>query len=207
MAAEYSLDDVAKMAGKSETSLADLSAPPERGWGERIVRGLTIPIEGFNKGMGDAIGALPDLALRGTNALGLTNVQPGAVTKGLTGFVEGTNTGAPHAGAIPPAEPETGTERVLEAGGRGAGQAVGTAAQGGLAAQANIPGMVGRGVNATGRFLAAAPAVQAASGAVGGATEEATGSPLAGFLASLGTPFGLAAARRLITPVTNTLSP
>ena len=56
---------------------------------------------------------------------------------------------------------------------------------------------------AVARVLASQPAMQVASGAIGGGVAEATDSPVAGLIAGALTPVGVAGARRIITPVPN----
>ena len=60
---------------------------------------------------------------------------------------------------------------------------------------------------ALGNMLTTNPLTQMASAAAGGYVANETGSPLAGMAASLATPLGIAAARRVITPVPNVNSP
>lgn len=65
-------------------------------------------------------------------------------------------------------------------------------------------GSVAQGVAST---LAAQPAAQLGAAAVGGAVEGATDSPTAGTVASLAVPLGLWAARGVVSPVRNVLTP
>lgn len=157
---------------------------------------------GFNESVASTLGAIPDAmnwAARESGiypALGLKTTPPGfyanKIKQGMDWLVP------------PPPAPEGW----LEKGARGAGQGTADALSiaipaAGAARGAQAGSMFGR----VAEGLAAQPGTQALAGAVGGGVGQATNNPLLGLGASLAVPFGAAAARRVVSPVTNRLTP
>jgi hypothetical protein len=182
--------------------------PPERGFGERVWRGAKLVEHGIDQGAAGAIGLLPDLAIRGTNALGWTNIPEGTVTKALSGPV-GPTVGPQKEGDTPaqPVQAENTTERILHGGAEGVGGALAGLGVGGALSAARAAPVVGRALGATGDFLSAAPGMQVASGTAAGATSEATDNPWLGLAAGAGLPIGTRMASMLLNPVTTRLTP
>lgn len=193
--------------GASDAEIAELSKrmqtppPSERGYGEQFARNLGLNVQGIGKDFSSTVGAIPDLVGKGTNALGLTNVAPGGVTKAIEDFTTGRNT----ASAIPALVPETKGEQFQEGAGRGVGQALTFYGAGEALAplRGAAPATVTQRVGTT---MAQAPGLQVASGMSGGGTAEATGNPWWGLVAGMGIPTGVAMARKLVAPAVNQLT-
>lgn len=162
----------------------------QRGTGERIARGVGMVGQGFNEGLAQTVGALPDLVASGMRAVGIPTSAPGQYTnwarQGINALVG------------EPQTPETTTERALQGAGRGIADAASIAIPATAVAQGARAGTLAQGV---GQALAAAPGSQIAAGAVGGAVGDATDSPLLGTAAAIATPVLGALARRAITPL------
>lgn len=162
----------------------------QRGTGERIARGVGMVGQGFNEGLAQTVGALPDLVASGMRAVGIPTSAPGQYTnwarQGINAIV-----GEPQV-------PETTTERALQGAGRGIADAASIAIPATAVAQGARAGTLAQGV---GQALAAAPGSQIAAGAVGGAVGDATDNPLLGTAAAIATPALGALARRAITPL------
>lgn len=162
----------------------------QRGTGERIARGAGMVGQGFNEGLAQTLGALPDLigaGMRGLNIPGAPRAgfYTDAVRRGIQAV-----TGAPQA-------PETTTERALQGAGRGVADAASVLIPATAVARGAQAGTVAQGV---GQALAAQPVLQGAAGAIGGAVGDATDNPLLGTAAAIATPFAAAGARRAVTP-------
>jgi hypothetical protein len=152
----------------------------------------------------NAVGSLPGFAYdvmrapgqaitAGINAATGANIPAGYSSRDIL-------TGASDAAGLP--KPETENERIGSAlaealGGVATGYGAGT-----QLARSAVPA-----VQAAGRWLTTQPLTQAASAGVGAAVGEYTDSPGMGLAASLATPFAIAGARRLVTPVPNVNSP
>lgn len=151
--------------------------------------------QGMNRQVGGAIGGIPDLAMAGARALGLPATRPGFFSDNVTGALDA---GArAFYGASQPAQERPGDtlDKVAQGAGQGAGAAVSTL--GAASALSKAPGLAGR----VGQFFAAQPGLQAASGAVGGATSEATGNPWLGAGAALATAMTPGIFGRIVAPV------
>lgn len=163
--------------------------PPDRGVGEQIMRGVAMPAQGFNESLATTVGALPDAAAWGLRSLGVPTSKPGQYTDWVREILQRV-TGKP-------SPPENTLERVLQGAGKGAGDAASVfLPAAGIANLAKAGGMT-QGVAST---LASQPALQALSGAAGGAVTEGTGSPLAGLATAVATPFAANIGRGLISP-------
>lgn len=168
---------------------------PERSTGDRVVRGVALPIKGAQESILEAVGAVPDLVAKGLNAVGVPGQKPGMYTETLKKYL------------MPGAEklqPENTTEKLLHGAGHGAGTAASfMVPAAGVARTAQAGGLTQRSAQA----LASQPGMQATAGAVGGGVGEASDNPLLGFAASLAVPLGAAAASRGVSPVRNQLTP
>lgn len=162
----------------------------QRGTGERIARGVGMVGQGFNEGLAQTAGALPDLVASGMRAVGIPTSAPGQYTDWARQGIQYV-TGAPQV-------PETTTERALQGAGRGVADAASVMMPATALAQGARAGSVAQGV---GQALAAQPVAQTAAGAIGGAVGDATDSPLLGTAAAVATPLLAAAGRRVVTPL------
>lgn len=168
--------------------LADRNA--ERGTGERIARGAGMVGQGFNEGLAQIAGALPDGVSWVLRQAGVETSAPGQYTDWARQGLQAL-TGAPHV-------PETTTERALQGAGRGLADAASVLIPATAVAQGARAGTMVQGI---GQTLAAQPAMQAAAGAAGGAVGDATDSPLLGTAAAIATPVLAALGRRVATPM------
>ena len=162
----------------------------QRPTGERIARGVGMVGQGFNEGLAQTLGALPDTVAAGMRAIGIPTSRPGQYTDWARQGIEYV-TGAPQV-------PETTTERALQGAGRGVADAASVLIPATAVARGAQAGTIAQGV---GQALAANPVAQTAAGAIGGAVGDATDSPLAGTAAAIATPALIAAGRRVITPL------
>lgn len=159
----------------------------QRGVGERVARAAGMVGQGFNEGLAQTVGALPDLVGAGMRGLGVPNApRPGFYTDAVRSGIQAV-AGAPQA-------PETTAERALQGAGRGIADAASILIPATAVAQGARAGSVTQGV---GQALAAQPALQATAGAVGGAVGDATDNPLLGTAAAIATPLLL---QRGVTP-------
>ena len=181
------LNAAVKMAA-SQMAMTPSTAAPERGMGERVMRGAGLVGQGFNNAIGSTLGALPDAVGAGLRMVGLPSSEPGQYTKFFQGALNslGRNDA-----------PETTGEKVAMGVGQGVGNVVSMMAPAGVVGRMAAPGSITQGVAST---MAAQPALQIASGAVGGAVEGATDSPVAGMAAGLAVPAAVMGARGLISP-------
>jgi len=101
-------------------------------------------------------------------------------------------------------EPETRGEKIASGVGHGLGSVLGTMLPAGVIANAARPGTMTQGLAQT---MASQPALQTASGVASGAVTGATDNPWLGLTAGVGVPLGVSAARGVISPVANRLSP
>jgi hypothetical protein len=172
---------------------------PERSLGEQAAGVAGQFGAGFNQALARTVGAPFDLVNRGLRAVGVP-IPQGSVAdtlqRGMTAVL----------GEAP--APQGTAERLAHGAGSGLVDAaalyvpaVGIARAG--QAGAAIPGMV-TGIAGS---MATQPALQAGLGALGGAVSEATDNPLLGAAAAVGAPVAVNAARAVVTPVTNQLSP
>ncbi len=100
--------------------------------------------------------------------------------------------------------PVTQGEKTVYGAGEGVGNALSVVVPAGMVARGAQAGSVTQGVA---NVLASQPTAQALTGAVGGGVTGATDNPLYGLGASLAVPLALSAARGVVSPVTNRLSP
>lgn len=108
--------------------------------------------------------------------------------------------------ASPDAQPRFEPAGALEKGARGAGDAVGNALA--VMAPASVLANTARGVTqGVANVLRSQPILQTTAAAAGGAVGGATDNPWLGLGTSLAVPVGASIARRVITPVTNALTP
>jgi hypothetical protein len=177
----------AVMQGAIRVYLAQTNA--RRGFGERAARAAGMVGQGFNEGLAQTVGALPDLAAAGLRAAGVPTSRPGQFTDWARQGIQAV-TGAPQA-------PETMLERAAQGAGRGLADAASIAIPATAVAQGARAGGVAQGV---GQALASQPVLQGVAGAVGGAIGDATDSPLLGTAAAIATPLVAAGARRAVTP-------
>lgn len=162
----------------------------QRGTGERIARVLGMVGQGFNEGLAQTVGALPDGVAAGLRAVGVPTSAPGQYTDWARQGIQAI-TGAPQT-------PETTVERAAQGAGRGVADAASVLIPATAVAQGARAGTVARGV---GQALSSQPVAQTAAGAVGGAVGDATDSPLLGTAAAIATPALMAAGRRMVTPL------
>lgn len=101
-------------------------------------------------------------------------------------------------------EPQGTAEKVAHGVGSGVGNALSIAIPAGVVANTAKAGTLTQGVANT---LAAAPGIQAVAGGVQGGVTEGTGNPWLGTAAGIAVPVGIAAAKRLVTPFPETLTP
>jgi hypothetical protein len=140
---------------------------------------------------------------RGVLPFGAAEQLKGVVQGGLA-KVRGEDYQPAHDKAVADAEAEAKQIHERHPWQSGAAEGVGAAATGlatggALGAARGLP-VAGRALGAVGDFLSAAPGMQVASGAVGGAVGEGTDNPWLGMAAGLGVPTGVALARKLTAP-------
>lgn len=183
-------------------SIQALDAQPKRGALEETGRTIGQFGHGLNDSIAEGLGAIPDVmnwAARASGiypALGLKTTPWGFYPQKIKQGMEWL---------VPPPPPAEGT---LEKAAYGAGHGVGDAAS--IAIPAAAMARTARAGSLLGTIaggLAAQPAAQAVSGGVGGAVGAATDNPLLGLAASLAVPASAAAARRMVSPVVNRLTP
>jgi hypothetical protein len=204
-ASEQEIRELAARMGPKPPAPVQPATPeppsPERSLLARFGRGVVMPAQGFNQGIADTVGGLGDVANAGFHAIGQSDLPSDYFTKLATRLLVGDP------GSERRLTPENTVERGLEGAGRGAGNAASMAVGGqGIAALRGLP-LVGPGASTFGDFMRAAPATQVAAGAAGGGATEATGDPNYGLAASLATPVGLLAARKLVQPISNQRTP
>ena len=191
---------------------------PKKPEGDPVARVVGQGVRGVNQALYGAPAALMDMAalpFEGsaalTNALGLSS-GPSAVGETLRAGAKGlraapdaiANAGGAALGIAPQNfEPQTRSEKIANKVGEYTGNVLSTLLPAAGVSRFAAPGTVTQGVA---QSLASQPGAQLAAGAIGGATEGYTDSPIAGLAASLATPLGLSAARRSLTPVGNRLS-
>jgi hypothetical protein len=152
---------------------------------------------------GEYLSGLMGAVSRGVLPFGAAEQLKGVVQGGLA-KVRGEDYQPAHDKAVADAEAETKQIHARHPWLAGAAEGVGTAATGiatggALGAARGLP-VAGRALGAVGDFLSAAPGMQVASGAVGGAVGEGTDNPWLGLAAGLGVPTGVAMARKLTAP-------
>lgn len=180
---------ISPMAGISDAELLAMLKKPERSIGEKAARLAVMPAQGFNESLATTLGALPDAVAAGMRAVGIPTSKPGQYTDWARRGIRAI-TGEP-------TQPETRAEEVLQAAGKGVGDAASMFVPATAAARATKAGTMAHHVA---QALASQPGTQALAGAVGHGTTEATGSPAAGLVAALATPTAMNVARRVVTP-------
>ena len=179
--------------------------PPERGMGEKVMRGAGLFGRGLNDAIGGAVGAIPDaatFALRQADNL-VSMLRPEGATPALPNiplpapgfYSEGARRALNALGRNDTAE--TTTERAIVGAGEGVGNAVSMFAPAGLVANAARAGGMTQGVA---RTMATQPVMQAVAGGLGGAVGGATENPYLGAAASLAVPLASSVARGVISP-------
>jgi len=192
--------------GFSAQEILDHIAPPPTKV-ESAIRQVGIAAKGAGPvALGTAVGGMvggPPGALVGSLAVPAADVLVGAY-RGLTGR-QGPLPSEAIREMIPGPRAETRMERMVQAGGEALGGAAGQITAGRAAAA--LPGAMGT----TGREISRAPIQQLIAAPVSGATAtgvaEATGSPLAGMAAGVGSaaPFGLSRVKREQAPTAEQL--
>lgn len=185
---------------------------PERSMGTRALRAAEFAARGFLDSAAETVGAVPDLLNRGLRYVGVpVPGEDGGVTKGIKSAIStaGQFLSSPLNAALMgrdmgPNTPETTGEKFAYGGGRGTADALSVMLPAAGVARMARPGTMTQGVATS---LAAQPGMQIAAGAAGGAVGEATDSPALGLAAALATPAIASAGRRLISPVTSSLTP
>jgi len=166
--------------------------------GRTLALGTRDVLEGVAQVPGMALDALAlpgNLVARAYNSM-----TPGTYRIGITPPASQTFSNAFDAVGMPTAQ--TDGERLASAINKGAASALTGAGAANVAART----LTGIGQEVA-RVLASQPAMQVASGVVGGGVGEATDSPVAGMIAGALTPVAVAGARRIISPVANVNSP
>lgn len=163
-------------------------AAGERGAGESVMRGVGLFGKGMNDAIGATVGAIPDAVGAGLRFVGLPSSAPGQYTTWAQGALNALGRND---------TPETTTEKAAYGAGQGAGNVVSMLAPAGVVSRMAAPGSMAQGVA---QSMTAQPALQAASGIVGGAVGEATDSPLAGLAAGMAVPAAIMGGRALISP-------
>jgi len=186
-----------KAAAPDEWAAFDPPKPARSALG-RIGRSLALGTRDVLEGAAGLPGLVYDVAALPFNA-GIAGYN--AITGSKQPYIP---TGQHQAGRILDAvgmpNPETDGERIASAITRGASGALAGAGVGGAMAASPMIGATGQAI---GRVLASQPAMQVASGAIGGGVGEATDSPVAGLIAGAATPLTVAGARRVISPIAN----
>ena len=168
---------------------------------------------GFFDSLGDLAAAPLELSASAMRGLGLTNQRPGLIRDkiGEAGRAVGGVLNAPlnaaldaSGAALGPNEPVGSLEKGSYGAGRGAGDAASFMIPGGALLKTAKAGGTAANV---GKALVTQPTTQAVAGGTGGFVGQETDSPMAGIAASMLTPSAMSAARRLITPVRQTLAP
>lgn len=178
--------------------LDEPAAPPapERTTGQKIARGVALPLKGLEDSIIETAGAIPDLFWSAWKAAGLPGgSEPGAATATMKALL------MPGGDKL---QPEGETEKTLYSAGKGAGDVASVLAPATGVARA---ARAGSGVQRAASTLAAQPAVQVAAGTAGGAVEGATDSKLAGAATAIGAPLAAGTARRVISPLVSRLTP
>lgn len=181
-------------------------APIDSGWDvvepprQNMTKAAGMVGRGFNESLATTLGAFPDMAGAGINAVAgmfgggkpITTDYTDLIRRGLR-----TITG-------PEVKPETGVEKALFGAGRGVGDAMAVAMPAAGAARLAAPGGMAAGVLET---LASRPVMQAVGGAAGGAAADYYDSPVAGLAASMAVPVTMSTLGRMALPVRPNMDP
>jgi len=193
--AQFDLPSGSKAASTDEWAQFDLPKPQQSALGQ-IARGFGLGTRDVLEGAASLPGLAYDVAALPLNA-GIAGYN--ALTGGNAAYIP---SGSQQFGRILDTVGLPRAESTGEKFRSGLIQGAGSALTGVGAAGVAAPAMTGAG-QAVARVLASQPAMQVASGAIGGGVAEATDSPVAGLIAGALPPVGVAAARGLITPVRN----
>lgn len=194
--------------------------PPQRSTGERVVRGVGMPAQGWNESLATGAGAIPDMVSSGIRAVEdfVSPPQKSAGGDAEKGYLfskppgyftdlarKGINAVTSLGGLLPDApKPETRLEHLLYAGGKGVGDAASVLIPAtAIASTAKAGGMA----SGLAKALSAQPGAQIASGVTGGVVGEATDSPALGLAAALMTPAALSGASRAVLPIRPNVTP
>jgi len=172
-------------------------AAPQRGLAEQAMAIPTQAAAGVNDRLADVLGAPVDLAGKGLRAIGVP--VPEDAFGGSASIRSGIRS---LTGEAP--KPQGALERAAYGAGSGAVDAASVLVPAAGIARAARTGSV---IGGAAQQAMALPSLQVGAAAAGGAVGQATDSPLAGVATALALPIGAAGAARLISPVTNTLSP
>jgi len=172
-------------------------AAPQRGLAEQAMAIPTQAAAGVNDRLADVLGAPVDLAGKGLRAIGVP--VPEDAFGGSASIRSGIRS---LTGEAP--KPQGALERAAYGAGSGAVDAASVLVPAAGIARAARTGSV---IGGAAQQAMALPGLQVGAAAAGGAVGQATDSPLAGVATALALPIGAAGAARLISPVTNTLSP
>ena len=181
-------------------------APMDSGWDvvepprQNMTKAAGMVGRGFNESLATTLGALPDLAGAGINAVAGMFGGGKPITTDYTDLIRRgmrTVTG-------PEVKPETGVEKALFGAGRGVGDAMSVAMPAAGAARLAAPGGPAAGILNT---LAARPVMQAVGGAAGGAAADYYDSPVAGLAASMAVPVAMSTLGRMALPVRPNMDP
>ena len=165
-----------------------------------VARGAGMAAKGFTDSALGAVGALPDLVASGLRYVGLpAPADPNFYTRNLKeGYAAlGEALASPLNLNLGPSEPQTGTEKLLYEGGRGAGTAASFMVPAAAVANTAKTGSTLQGVA---NVMRSQPVTQLGAGATAGTVTEATDSPLAGLTSAVLYPSAANLARRAVTP-------
>jgi len=172
-------------------------AAPQRGLAEQAMAIPTQAAAGVNDRLADVLGTPVDLVGQGLRAIGVP--VPEDAFGGSASIRSGIRS---LTGEAP--KPQGALERAAYGAGSGAVDAASVLVPAAGIARAARTGSV---IGGAAQQAMALPGLQVGAAAAGGAVGQATDSPLAGVATALALPIGAAGAARLISPVTNTLSP
>ena len=174
--------------------------------GKRILRGVDAVSGGLSDSIYGTAAAIPEISASISRAVGIPAPEPGYFKKGLqrTGAAAGKVVLNPLSKSVGDLGEYNATDRALYAGARGAGDAASLIVPAAAVAKYAKTGSTLANV---GKVLKSQPMTQAVAGGTGGVVAQKTDSPMAGIAASMLTPSATSVARRLITPVRQTLAP
>ena len=172
-----------------------------------VTGALSLVGEGMQQGVADLVGALPAAAAYGTNAIGLTDVDPGVYSQAVKDALEWIgDQGARLYGGQPVANRPTPRGHIEEAfygGGEAAGLSIPFV--GSLGPLSRLLGAAGRPASAAVvNRMAAAPALQVGAETAGGAVGGYTDNPYLGMLTSLLVGAAPGVVPRAVTPFPRT---
>ena len=210
---EITAPDNASEADVMSYAQQQFSAQPQENQptGNQALRTAEFASRGMTDAAADAVGAIPELVSSGLRYVGdktgLTlapeeGYYPDAIKQGIKSVGQFIS---PDIDNFGPNTPQNALERGAYGAGSGAVNA-GAFMVPGMAASKLASGVTQR----VGKAIASQPVMQASAGAVGGATEQGTGSSVAGLAASLATPsvssLAKMAGRKALTPFASQLS-